>query len=681
MDIVDYSAASAAIHVTLSAAAPPTFVVDDGDGTPETVDWAEILIGSAYGDTLVLAALAAATAAAIGHIDLGGGVDTVDLSAIAEAVTADLAGLAAQTVAPASGGVLHLMDAERFVFAAGADIVLAGAGIFFIDGGDGGDTLTLASTAGSRIDGDASIVLLRTANAFEFENFETIVGGAQSDFVYGGTLQAHYVGGAGANYLEGAGAGTILESTSGDSWIVARDGATIVSGAGDDFLEALGAAPVTIVFGRGSGHDMLNLHFNGPIVWPADPGGLPYVDQRSDSFPERLADTILLSGLSLADIELVWDWQAYQAPLEVLGVGDAWDFKLGPAAIRILDTGETLHLGTIAAAWIGGDFCLVLMGDSEWDISLVFHDGANSAYGAFGVEYDLFELAGGQRYSLLDLFALETLPSAPLPAAATAAQGLLARLGSEGGAIVGTSDHDSIEGTSGSDDIFGGNGSDRIEDGEGDDFVRAGDNWDAIEGGPGDDDYDGGPGEDHVDYGGSIAPVVVDLAAGTAYGADIGADRLISIESVSGGAGDDILRGTAGRDHLVAGGGDDLLEGRGGDDSYAYNATWNENGFVPGGDDVIHDTGGFDILYLPLGLGADQIAVSLAPNDSYLLSFAGGGSVTLVGAVDPAHAIEEIMLGDGSWWTPEMLAALADPALETFTAAGTGPLSAADFLF
>jgi Ca2+-binding RTX toxin-like protein len=673
MSVADYSAETSPITVTLSGATTPNASVLRAGGT-DTVSPLATLIGSEHDDMLVVAELTAASAAAIDLVDLGGGVDTVDLSAVALAVTAGLGDAAAQAVTLAGGGVLNLAFVERWILTAGDDVATVGAagGVAFVDGGAGSDRIDLVAADPVRIVGDAGTISFGFAGRFTFADVETIAAGAGPVLLYHGSGGVRYAGGGGVAYLEGAGAGTVLESGAGGSWIVLRDGATAVSGAGDDLIEAEGAAPVTILFGRGSGHDMLGSHFNGEILYEGGPDWLPWLAQRSESFPERLGDTIVLVGLALSDIELIWDWQEHSVPLWTLGSGDPVTMRIGPAAIRIVDTGETLHLGTLAGAWIGGDFCLVLMGDSEWDLLLDFRDGDGIGYEAFSVDYDLFEL-GGLRYSLLDLFAPETLVSTPLPAAWSAAAGLLDRLGSEAGAIVGTAYDDYyLTGTAGSDDIFGGAGNDWIEDGDGDDFVRGGYGMDYVVAGAGDDDIDGGPDTDHIDYGAATAPVIVDLAAGTATSAEFGNDRLRSIEGVTGGAGDDVLAGTDGPDYLMGAGGDDLLIGRGGDDSYTYGFSWTANG-PDGGNDVIEDSGGYDALYFPWGVGAADVAVSFAPGDSYLLSFPGG-SVTLLGGALPAGAIENIFLSDGTWWTPELLAALASPVVETFGTAGADAL-------
>lgn len=79
-------------------------------------------------------------------------------------------------------------------------------------------------------------------------------------------------------------------------------------------------------------------------------------------------------------------------------------------------------------------------------------------------------------------------------------------------------------------------------------------------GGIGNDMLDGGGGHDVASYQSASGPVVVNLAIGTATGAD-GADTLISIERIHGSAYDDHLTGDAGENVLRGNGGDDRLDG------------------------------------------------------------------------------------------------------------------------
>lgn len=82
-----------------------------------------------------------------------------------------------------------------------------------------------------------------------------------------------------------------------------------------------------------------------------------------------------------------------------------------------------------------------------------------------------------------------------------------------------------------------------------------------------------GPGEDWAlfsedyqctSFGANFKVMTVDLDAGTAEG--LGADRLVGVENVRGGWGDDELRGDEERNRLVGHRGNDSLYGRDGDD-------------------------------------------------------------------------------------------------------------------
>jgi hemolysin type calcium-binding protein len=112
-----------------------------------------------------------------------------------------------------------------------------------------------------------------------------------------------------------------------------------------------------------------------------------------------------------------------------------------------------------------------------------------------------------------------------------------------------------IEGTESSDTLVGTPGPDVICGHGGDDVLQGLD---------GDDVLDGGDGADTASFDLSACCIRGDLAAGTATGA--GTDQLVAIESLTGSAGDDVLRGEAGPNALSGLGGVDLLYGGEGDD-------------------------------------------------------------------------------------------------------------------
>lgn len=90
---------------------------------------------------------------------------------------------------------------------------------------------------------------------------------------------------------------------------------------------------------------------------------------------------------------------------------------------------------------------------------------------------------------------------------------------------------------------------------------------DTFNGNAADNTFTGGAGSDTLTHEGAAAAVTVDLTAGTATGASIGSDTLISIENVSGTDFDDTLIGTSGVNVISGGIGADMLYGDSGDDT------------------------------------------------------------------------------------------------------------------
>lgn len=119
-----------------------------------------------------------------------------------------------------------------------------------------------------------------------------------------------------------------------------------------------------------------------------------------------------------------------------------------------------------------------------------------------------------------------------------------------------------LRGGTGRDRLVGGRGIDQLEGGPAQDTIEGGRGRDDFYGGPGDDSLSGGSGPDIARYN---APVVVDLTAGTATGAE-GSDTLVGINGIQGSESADTLIGDAGPNFIFGGGGDDHIEGRAGDD-------------------------------------------------------------------------------------------------------------------
>ncbi len=102
---------------------------------------------------------------------------------------------------------------------------------------------------------------------------------------------------------------------------------------------------------------------------------------------------------------------------------------------------------------------------------------------------------------------------------------------------------------------------------------------DTLNGSAGNDIMDGGAGVDTASFAamtqsvtvnlGASAPatILTDAGAGTATGAEIGSDYLVSIANVTGGAGDDALTGDNTANVLIGGAGNDTLDSAGGNDT------------------------------------------------------------------------------------------------------------------
>jgi Ca2+-binding RTX toxin-like protein len=244
-----------------------------------------------------------------------------------------------------------------------------------------------------------------------------------------------------------------------------------------------------------------------------------------------------------------------------LGSGD-WSSLLASPENLLLNLAEgrngllvrgTSGVDNFEHAMRGGDVVVDLVGDGS--IQLV----------AGGISELGFSLGDGNDF--LD----ELLPTleGTEPAAAAELSPLSVRLLVSGGAgndwLVGGSKDDSFNGGPGDDVVSGLDGNDDFQsDAEGD----------------GRDIWNGGPGYDSVSYdlrsenlelAACLSNAVMgcdstDCSCSTESGGVGEGDRLVNVEELSGGSGDDILRGTEISDTLRGGPGNDSLSGLGGSD-------------------------------------------------------------------------------------------------------------------
>jgi Ca2+-binding RTX toxin-like protein len=134
--------------------------------------------------------------------------------------------------------------------------------------------------------------------------------------------------------------------------------------------------------------------------------------------------------------------------------------------------------------------------------------------------------------------------------------------------VRGGSGDDVLTGGDGANDLFGAEGDDRLAGARGDDILR------------------GGTGEDAANYVESPSRVRANLVQGRAFDDLGGRDRLMGIEGLVGGFGEDVLIGDGDGNSILGGPGTDRLEGSGGNDELGGGRA----------DDVLHGGDGADTL-------------------------------------------------------------------------------------
>jgi hypothetical protein len=203
--------------------------------------------------------------------------------------------------------------------------------------------------------------------------------------------------------------------------------------------------------------------------------------------------------------------------------------------------------------------------------------------------------------------------------------------------ILGGEGNDSLSGVLGDDRMLGGLGNDTILAFDDDDFARGGAGDDLVQVVFGDATLDGGQGNDTLSVAFvGLAPVAVNLAAGTGGGEALGSWTLSRFENATGGSGDDTLTGSDGDNLLQGGEGGDSLSGGGGNDTM---------------------TGGAGSDTMLGGLGEDVFVYAALPDSGpdaadLLVGFSRARDVIDLSAIqavagDPAAAF--VFRGDGAF--------------------------------
>jgi Ca2+-binding RTX toxin-like protein len=521
-----------------------------------------------------------------------------------------------------------------------------------LNGGAASDTIDLGSSMSGasfspaispdiQVTGAGSEDVLRTDASLQ----ATLDGGPGNDQVVGGPAVDTLIGGPGDDTIDAMGDSVVDFINPGTEAEVIGDTATFTrsSGAVEVTLgDALADGPI-----GATGNEILDSSFrnvqgtSGADVLVGDAqanrlsgmGGADRIEGRAgaDVLSGSSGNDVIRPGVdgavdtidAGADVDLVDYSDATSAVIATLSDGsvDGPDGELLGSSIEGLRGGvfgDSLTGDSQDNYLEGGDGNDILSGVTGQD-TYVGGTGNDTVFGSTDAAIDTYELGGPDG-------EFDTLSYAHLPAAVSIDLADLAAVDLE--RVVGTSFNDHLEGTSGSERLSGGDGAD---------YLWGGGSVDELFGGAGDDTIDpsddgvadtldaGDTGEtngDTVEYGTTHAISVTlgdDLPDGVLNG--IGNEVIdASFRNVNGSSHDDVLVGDMQANLLSGGAGNDDVRGMGGADRL-YGHQGNDNLDAQDGEpDLVVDCGdgALDSAFADSG---DQVAAtceSLTSNDSDL---------------------------------------------------------------
>ena len=282
-DTVEYGNLATGITVTISANAPVTIMVADGD--TDVLTSIENITGGMGADLFVGDAGANILDGDAGNDTLSGrgdndtlhggmGVDQADYSYVTTGFTATLNAIGPATVVAGAGDTDILLFVEDIVGGAGDDVLSGDRARNVIDGGAGNDTLLgaynndlMVGGAGSDVadysylatgftasidSGGTVTVAVAAVDTDTLVSIEGIRGGAGNDTLFGDAAANMLAGGGGNDTLSGRGGNDVLDGGAGADVLAGGEGADRFAYEAD----AIGAADVIIDFAAG---DVLDL--------------------------------------------------------------------------------------------------------------------------------------------------------------------------------------------------------------------------------------------------------------------------------------------------------------------------------------------------------------------------------------------------------------------------------------
>ena len=453
---------------------------------------------------------------------------------------------------------------------------------------------------------------------------DTLVGGAESDVIYGFGGADTLRGGAGDDVIAGNDGNDLLQGGDGDDYLLGGPGNdTIDGGAGGDWAayeDATAGVKVDLNLTGpqntgGGGTDRLTSiehvygsAFNDTLIGNAGDNMMVGGD-GSDSLTGGKGDDTLWgsAGNDTLDGGDGDDWLVGGAGDDVIkgGAGVDWASYEDATAGVTVDLAKTTAQDTTGAGmdtlngverlW-GSRFADVLTGDAQNNY-LWGEAGDDKLYGGAGDDHlsggaGVNVINGGDGFDTVD-YAFSDVgvtinlsgapaPQIPIPDGVDTLVSIEAAMGSaHNDYIVGNDAENYLFGDAGDDVLFGIGGHDTLDGGEGNEVLRGSFRkpGDLMLGGAGRDQIivwtgagsegaativDGGTGVDDLMFS-SLVDITLDLSKTGDQEIAPGVHMVVSnIENVTGGYGNDRLTGDAGDNIINGGAGDDVLSGGGG---------------------------------------------------------------------------------------------------------------------
>ena len=610
----------------------------------------------------------------------GTGNDVLDYSSATGDIIVTLAGAAAITVTVAGAASGVAADFEGFVGGAGNDLLAGDAGANIIAGGAGADTLILNDGHDSAFGGTGDDSVLGGAGNDTLaggDGVDTILGGADNDCLSGGLGNDSLEGGTGNDALTygdaQAGVTVALTGTTVTTTVSIGAERDIVANfeifLGSSFADSILGSAADETLAGGDGADTLVAGGGSNSLAGGAGNDLLFVDVSAGNDTFDGGD-----GVDTIDFS-----QFTSGVSVILGAsGVASTVYAGGRTITLVNFeniiggsgNDTLGGNELDNLLKGGDGEDSLAGFAGND-TLIGGPGNDTLRGGTGTNrldpgtdrgdfIDNSDLTGG-----LDQVILPTTPKysgtnyGDTMVGGTDDVGLTANFTLIGGlgndSIIGNDLNDSLDGGDGNDTLLGSGGNDTLDGGVGNDFM------------------DGGTGTaDEATYATRSVGINATFATGTTSALIIDpatgeTDRIINVENITGGSGNDtisalgdavahVLRGGAGDDCLTGGSGDDTLDAGLGADCL-MGGTGNDRLIADAGPGTLLGGAGDDTFMSGGGGGLFDGGDGTADEMTYLgravgvsVSFVNGTLATVsvsAGEADRIVSIENISGGTG----------------------------------